>query len=277
MSIGGKRKLAFSNNTEGNYDCYRCGKGFFDKKQLQSHEATCQVKSRTASNTMSYTQSEISRSVCDDKNPLLPQNAHLGEAYQTQLLHKLSMATLANQLRNDDGERQDSFEGPDVDFDPMEDDRSDSNSSDERDDQETLPLHYRNKMKRYEEYRNKKPDKPGAQLPEQFAYVGENVMSSRATAYAELLKICSKHNASRAMYEDIANWAQHWSQKKPDILKAHSKAQRLTRKKMLKHLKEVFPFQGLDSDNFVVELHDGRTVSVPVVDFADSMRSILTS
>jgi hypothetical protein len=147
MSIGGKRKLAFSNNTEGNYDCYRCGKGFFDKKQLRSHEATCKVKSRMASNTMSYTQADISRSVCDDMNPLLPQNAHLGEGYQTRLLHKFSMATLANQLQNNDGERQDS-EGSNVDFDPMEDDRSDSN--DERDDQETLPLRYRNKMKRSE-------------------------------------------------------------------------------------------------------------------------------
>ena len=211
MSIGGKRKHALSNHIEGSYDCYRCGKGFFDMNQLISHEATCRVKSRTTSNTMSYTQAEISRSVCDDKNPLLPQNVHIGEAYQTQLLHKFSMATLANQLRNDDGEGQDS-EVPHVDFDPMvEDDKSDSN--DERDDQETLPLRYRNKMKRYEEYKKKRPDDPGDKLPERFAYVGDNVMSSQATAYAELLKICSKHNASKAMYDDIANWVQHWSQK----------------------------------------------------------------
>jgi hypothetical protein len=145
---------------------------------------------------MSYTQAEISRSVCDKKNPLLPQNAYLGEAFRTQLLNKFSIATIANQLRNDDGERHDSSVGPDIDFDPMEeDDRSDGN--DGRDDQETLPLRYRNKMKRYEEYKNRKTDKPGANSPERFVYVGGNVMSSQATAYAELLKICSKHNASK--------------------------------------------------------------------------------
>jgi hypothetical protein len=39
----------------------------------------------------------------------------------------------------------------------------------------------------------------------------------------------------------------------------------------------VFSFQGLDPENFIVELHDGRTVTVPlpIVDFADSMPSIL--
>jgi hypothetical protein len=40
----------------------------------------------------------------------------------------------------------------------------------------------------------------------------------------------------------------------PNILKAHSKAQLWTRNKMLKHLKEVFPFQGLDPENFIVEM-----------------------
>jgi hypothetical protein len=106
-------------------------------------------------------------------------------------------------------------------------------------------------MKRYEEYKKKRPDDPGNKLPERFAYVGNNVMSSQATAYAELLKICSKYDTRKLMYDDTANWVQHWSQKEPTVLKAHSKAQRLTHKKMLKHLKEVFPIQGLDPDNLL--------------------------
>lgn len=225
---------------------------------------------------MSYTQTEISRSVCNEKNPLLPQNAQVGEAFRTQLLNKFSMSTVANQLRNanEDDERVD-CDSQDVDFNPMDVDDDESDSAEHRDDQESLPKRYRSKMKRYEKFKNKQPDPPGSELPERFEYVGKNVMSAQATAYAELLKICSKHDASKTMYDDIANWAQHWSSKDPNTLRAATTAQRWTRKKMLNHLKDVFPFKGLDPTTYVVELHDGRTVSVPVVDFADAMRSIL--
>jgi hypothetical protein len=40
-------------------------------------------------------------------------------------------------------------------------------------------------------------------------------------------------------------------------------------------LKGVFPFHGLEPDSITVELHDKRQVSVPVIDFAESMQSIL--
>jgi hypothetical protein len=43
----------------------------------------------------------------------------------------------------------------------------------------------------------------------------------------------------------------------------------------LKYLKEVFGMSELDPTSFVVEMEDGRQVSVPVVDFAESMQSIL--
>ena len=176
-TVSGKRKCGNSNANEsfrGRYDCYKCGKGFFDKTQHRCHENACRSKGRMELNTMSYTQTEISRSVCNEKNPLLPQNAQVGEAFRTQLLNKFSLSTVANQLRNadEDDERVD-CDSQDVDFDPMDVDDDESDSAEHRDAQESLPKRYRSKMKRYEKFKNKHPDPPGSDLPERFEYVGK--------------------------------------------------------------------------------------------------------
>ena len=100
-------------------------------------------------------------------------------------------------------------------------------------------------------------------------------MSAQAVAYAELLKICQKHNAGKGMYDDVRKWAIHWNQVDPNTFTEHSHANKWNRQKILKFLKGVFPFHGLEPDSITVELHDKRQLSVPVIDFAESMRSIL--
>jgi hypothetical protein len=51
------------------------------------------------------------------------------------------------------------------------------------------------KIERYEHHKFKKPE--GKKAPPSFQYQADNVMSNQATAYAELLKICNKHHASK--------------------------------------------------------------------------------
>jgi hypothetical protein len=48
-------------------------------------------------------------------------------------------------------------------------------------------------------------------------------MSAQAVAYAELLKICQKHNAE-GMYDDVRKWAIHWNQVDPNTFSEHSHA-----------------------------------------------------
>ena len=100
-------------------------------------------------------------------------------------------------------------------------------------------------------------------------------MSAQLTAYAELLKICSKHSASKALFDDVAKWAQYHTQVDPNTFKVQSRAQKWTRKKTLASLRKIFKMQGLEPCTNVVTLHDDRKVTVPNVDFAESMRSIL--
>ena len=137
-----------------------------------------------------------------------------------------------------------------------------------------LPRKYRNKMKRYEHFKNMIPNNLPPQ-PARFEYEKENLMSAQAVAYAELLKICQKHNAGKGMYDDIQTWAIHWNQVNPNTFTEHSHANKWNCNKIIKFLKQVFPFHGLEPESVTVELHDKRQVSVPVVDFAESMRSIL--
>lgn len=218
-------------------------------------------------------------------------NSYIGEAYSNQLFHQPSLTELARQQRHDSDQHSqcsssglmNEEENSSVQFDPMADDdewtddveRNHNNTEDDdRDDTEsTLPLKYRNKMRRYKEMRDKVP--ASASSPPEFNYSGANVMGTQATAYAELLKICQKHHADKSLFDDIQKWATHWSQKDEHVFKQQSSANRWSRKKLLKFLKNVFPFEGMEPKTHTVELHDGRIVSVPQVDFANSMLSIL--
>jgi hypothetical protein len=77
------------------------------------------------------------------------------------------------------------------------------------------------------------------------------------------------------MFDEIATWATEWTERDPEVFRVKNKAQKWTRAKTLKHIKKVFGLDGMSPKNISVELHDKRKVSVPVVNFAESMRSIL--
>ena len=86
---------------------------------------------------------------------------------------------------------------------------------------------------------------------------------------SSLLKICQKHGASKGMFDDIA------TEKDPNVFKVNNNAQRWNRKKALQFVKDAFGMNGLEPDMHTVKLHDGREVTVPVVDFKEAMCSIL--
>jgi hypothetical protein len=203
-------------------------------------------------------------------------NSNIGDAYRTQIFNQPSLAEIAQQQRRSDlnGDHcnefmdDDSFTG----FDAMGEDSDDQNHNE--DDNTSLPLKYRNKMKRYETNKYKVPDE-NLSAPENFTYTDGNVMGSQATAYAELLKICQKHHADKSLFDDIQTWATFWAESDINVFREQTCANRWSRKKLMKFLKKVFPFEGMEPKSIIVELHDGRKVTVPQVDFAESMRSIL--
>lgn len=164
-------------------------------------------------------------------------NSYIGEAYTNQLFNQASLTELAHQQRNQEdnqywAELMNETETGTIHFDPMADDTDPMNDDteptnntdgveDERDDREsTLPLKYRNKMRRYKEMRDKVPT--NSSVPPEFHYAGANVMGNQATAYAELLKICQKHHADKTLFDDIKNWATHWTMKDEHVFKEQS-------------------------------------------------------
>ncbi|MGA0862251.1 MAG: hypothetical protein ACO3P6_05110, partial [Pelagibacteraceae bacterium] len=199
----------------------------------------------------------------------LNNNSFVGEAYSRQLFNAPSIIDLARSrnIQQDESEEDMLSEVDVANFDVdaiLDDDQTES-------DTDNLPQRYKNKMRRYKEHKMKKPWE--ATCPSTFQY--NNTMSHQATAYAELLKICSKHNCGKGLYNDIVTWAQYHAKKDPKVFLVQSKGQIWRRTKLLNHMKEVFHLQGLEPRTDVVTLHDGRNVTVPSVDFPESMRSIL--
>jgi hypothetical protein len=168
----------------------------------------------------------MNRSIRHGGENEMNNNANIGEAYRNKLYNQMSLIQLEPYARaemlNEGNERTDEEEWQDDTWDPMQDVQfSDDkgaaggameDSTEDRDDVDSgLPRKYRNKMKRYEHYKNKIPNDL-APRPARFEYKMENLMSAQAVAYAELLKICQKHNAGKGMYDDIRTWAIHWNQ-----------------------------------------------------------------
>jgi hypothetical protein len=274
-----ERKRLLGRCTEDDLTCYKCNTLFLEVKSLRNHSNRCRGTG-TQPADMSYTRSEMNQSIRG--GPLsVVNNSNIGDAYRNQLFNQPSLLEAAQQRRiqmereldgNDSGERMDddeSFNG----FDPMADDiDNDSNPDEQRDDNEDLPLKYRNKMKRYNTNKYKTPEQTTA--PDNFSYTGGNVMGTQATAYAELLKICQKHHADKSLFDDIQRWATFWSERDANVFKEQSLANRWSRKKLMKFLKNVFPFEGMAPKSILVELHDARKVTVPQVDFANSANAL---
>jgi hypothetical protein len=87
-------------------------------------------------------------------------NSNIGDAYRTQIFNHPSLAEIAQQQRRSDLNGDDCNEFMDDDsftgFDAMGEDSDDQNHNE--DDNTSLPLKYRNKMKRYETNKYKVPD-----------------------------------------------------------------------------------------------------------------------
>ena len=201
----------------------------------------------------------------------LPNNTNLRDAYYNQLYYQPAIEDIPTppDWLFDSDERKEEEEVPlfdaNVQFESVEDE-------DSRDDMDTtLPLRYLNKMKRYKAMRDKIPSNLAKTEPFQY----NNTMSTQATAYSELLMLCQKHGADKSMFDDIVNWSNTWTERDSNVFKSKGKSRKWTRKKTIKHIKKVFGMSGLEPSTFVIELHDSRKVTVPVVDFAEAMRSIL--
>ncbi|MGA0401410.1 MAG: hypothetical protein ACO3PX_15705, partial [bacterium] len=263
-------------------------------------KGSCDNSKRHRQST-TYTYAQIRREVNEGVHTIL-NNAQVGEAYHNQLYHQPSLAELVQRHRqrqqlNDQHEGDQILEDavefhPDNGQDPFSDDDVDNNNDDENsslddnvqpddassssnntsmtDEHPNLPKKYTDTAKRYDTMKNKMPTTPA---PDRFHY--KNNMSARATAYAELLMICQKHGGNKALYDDIAHWAQSWESRYPNCFAVKNRIHKWNRKRILKHIKAVFKFNSLEPVIHTVELHDGRKVSVPEVDFAESMRSIL--
>ena len=135
-----------------------------------------------------------------------------------------------------------------------------------------LPSKYVNAINRYNTIKHRKP--PNSVAPERFHY--KNILGRRDTALVELLKICDKHEANKAMFDDVLDWVTSWSDlDESGFFKIHSSKQKWTRQTFIEHLTAVFDFGGMKPEKKIVELHDGRRVTVPVIDFEEAVRSLL--
>ena len=258
-------------------------------QQLNIHKRYCDIDDIHANeNTISYTAGAI-RSHTHGYSAI-HNNVEMGDAYTNQLHNQRSMVDIVRELNEAAATESnvdfDNVENMDSDDDysvmPMLHSRDrdyESDSDDEYDPMDgwesyegTLPIKFVNQSERYETMKNKVPPKP-TETQQKFIY--KNTLSCQATAYIELLKICQKHNVGKAVFNDIENWTYMHTKHNNDVFQVIDRSQRWSYDKTLNHAKEVFGFQNLQPHLKEVTLSDGRIVTVPVVDFAESMRSIL--
>ena len=281
---GASLSYSITERKDREYSCSRCGRGFHSTLSLTNHRrAGCTAEPNSNINTVEYTQGEAKRAAQPGGVNSIHNNASVRQAYNDQLRDRPSLGATAARMAHEAAaleERSDDdpidFMMPSIDdaffeyqssFDPM----AAASAAEGRDDEPTLPPNYVNKMRRYEEMKNKLPD--DLECPKRYHF--SNKVGCSALAYAELLKICNKHNAPKKMYDDIATWAQAWSDKDPQVFKVKTRHQKWNRRKILRYLKEIFDVKDMEPNNHTVKLHDGRVVTVPVIDFAAAMRSIL--
>eukprot|EP00956_Cyclotella_meneghiniana_P037453 scaffold138987_cov46-Cyclotella_meneghiniana.AAC.1 len=137
--------------------CYKCGLTFLSHQQMNMHVARCKETNKQAyDSTLTYTQGELKNAVQGYSH--IHNNVEMGDAYRNQLHNQPSMLDMvidwqAYNEANDSATDVD-FESNQDTFDPMfvnEDQQPSSAQSNVSD----LPIKYANKMKRYEEYREK--------------------------------------------------------------------------------------------------------------------------
>ena len=257
------------------FKCSKCNLDCYSQQSLAAHSRWCIVPD--GKQTVTFTQGGIQKAVRDGGFKIL-NNGLAGHAYSHQLHHHRSLKEQCKDLQRcndvrsvDDDSINPSNDdmsgyGDDVSFDNNNDDFSDEFSSDDDDD-----CKHRETTARYKEFKDKIPF--NLESDELFEY--KDTMGTSATAFTELLMICHKHGANKQMYDDIQHWVTAWSLEHPNVFRPSGQQQVWSRKKLLAFLKDVFSCKKLEPTIHNVELHDGRIVSVPEVDFAESMRSIL--
>eukprot|EP00956_Cyclotella_meneghiniana_P000451 scaffold521_cov50-Cyclotella_meneghiniana.AAC.4 len=185
---------------------------------MNAHALKCKETNKKSNNsTITYAQGELQNAVQGHSH--IHNNIQMGDAYRNQLYNQPSMSDMVVdwQLYNEanNGVNDVEFESTNDTFDPMHV-SEDQQSSNVESNTNNLPRKYINKMKRYEEYRDKIPQ--GLLSRQRSIY--KNTLSTQATAYIELLKICSKHDVGRAMFDDIENWAFSHSMGDPTVFQA---------------------------------------------------------
>ena len=149
-----------------------------------------------------------------------PHTFEAGGAFRSQLYHcPLSLAQLSQQRQQCNTSSPetffDNFVEHDIDSDgDTEQDRNDNHNSHSNVnntntidpisllDDHLLPSKYVEAINRYNSIKHRKP--LNSKAPQRFQY--NNTLGCRDTALLELLKICDKHEANKAMFEDILDW-----------------------------------------------------------------------
>jgi hypothetical protein len=130
-----------------------------------------------------------------------------------------------------------------------------------------LPIKFRKSARMYKQRKAKAPSnerKENAQKRE--PKKGEDLSVSQI-ALIDLGEILSRHKCDKGLFNDIVDWARHWSNLKPDIWKSNWKSNEWTRETILKSLAAEFNAHDLKPKSKTVQLSDNCIVSVPVIDF----------
>ena len=157
----------------------------------------------------------------------------------------------------------------------LEEDTTEHDTDEDSLDDPDLPIKFRQSARMYKQRKEKMPSnerKENAQKRE--PKKGEDLSASQI-ALIDLGEILSRHKCDKGLFNDIVDWARHWSNLKPDIWKSNGKSNEWTRETILKSLAAEFNAHDLKPNSKTVRLSDNRIVSVPVIDFEAVVRSLL--
>ena len=178
--------------------CFKCKRNFLTVKALNAHMSHCKSKTNSAQNTVTYTKSTMDAAV-KNGDMGISNNAYMGQSYATQLQFQQSLQQMDDQVVH---------EQPDIVFETnFEPQDEDIEEEEEQIEQDTIPDSYIQKMKLYEDMKNKYPEVDEAPEP----CKSGNSFSTNALARIELLKIVQNFGGGEAMFDSIETWATHWT------------------------------------------------------------------
>ena len=100
-----------------------------------------------------------------------------------------------------------------------------------------------------------------------------NYLPTSTLCFMHLLQILKRHRVDKKLFDIITEWAFHWCENDSQLFHSHSK--KWTRKRLIEHLSKRFNKSDLKPINKLVQLSDGRQVTVPVVDLRACILDIL--